>query len=123
MKTVARRATRNDLGDGGLGLLGWSVEIQSGMPRLTSCGSVFFREHHCEDARRDRGIGGIRRRQLHVCVVIVDLPKAADVAILDETEVVLAVRIVVFVKVIERANSRKNQTTRPRGRLGARGLK
>jgi hypothetical protein len=35
MKTVARRATRNDLGDGrALGRLEWSVEVRCGNPRL-----------------------------------------------------------------------------------------
>ena len=37
-------------------------------------------------------------------VVVVDLPEAADIALLDETEVVLAVRVVVLVELIERAD-------------------
>jgi len=82
---------------------------------LASDGSVFFREHHCEDARRDRRIGGIRRHQVHVCVVVVDFPKAAHIAVLDETEVVLAMRIVVLVEVIERTNLGENRMT-PVGR-------
>jgi hypothetical protein len=75
MKTVARRATRNDLGDGG-----WTgtVLMERRGPiagvRASPC-LVFFREHHGEDARRDRRIGGIGRGQLQVCVVVVDLQK------------------------------------------------
>jgi hypothetical protein len=78
---------------------------------LASDGSVFFREHHYEDARRDSRIGGIRRHQLHVGVVVVDFPDAADIAVLDKAEVVLAMRVVVFVEVIERANPGENRMT------------
>src|ERR1700722_779898 len=89
---------------GGLGLLGWSVEVRCGNRAWLRAVSVFFREHHCEDARRDRRIGGVRRHQLHVCVVVVDFPKAAHIAVLDETEVVLTVRVVVLVELMERLN-------------------
>src|ERR1700722_65379 len=110
MRTVARRATRNDLGDGG-----WTgtVLMERRGPiagvRASPC-LVFFREPHGEDARRDRRIGGIGRGQLQACVVVVDLPEAADVTVLDNTEGAFAVRVVVLVEVVERANSGKNQT-------------
>ena len=83
---------------------------------MASDGSVFFREHHCEDARRDRRIGGIRRHQLHFSVVVIDFPEAADIAVLDETEVVLAMRVVVFVEVIERANLARIKRRESEGR-------
>lgn len=56
--------------------------------------SVLVRQHHCQNTRRDVGIGWIQRHQFHFSVIKIDLPEAADSAIFDETEVVLAVRVV-----------------------------
>jgi hypothetical protein len=108
MKTVARRATRNDPGDGG-----WAgtvlMEGRGPIAGVRASCLVFVREHHCEDAGRDRGIGRIRRHQVHICVVVIDLPEAPDIAVLDETEIVFTVRIVVLVELIERPDLAKYQ--------------
>ena len=86
---------------------------------MASNGSVFFREHHCEDTRRDRRIGRVRRHQVDVCVVVINFPEAADIAAVDETKIVLTVRIVVFVEVIERTNFGENRMTP----IGGKGFK
>jgi len=49
--------------------------------------------------------------QVHVSVVIIDLPEAADIALLDEAEVVLAVRVVVLVELVKRPDFREDQAT------------
>ena len=73
--------------------------------------SVLVRQHHRQNACRDRRVGGIRGHQLHFSVVIIDLPEAADNALLDEAEVVLAVRVVVLVEPVERPDLREDQAT------------
>jgi hypothetical protein len=39
-----------------------------------------------------------RRHKRHISVVVINLPEAADIAILDKAEIVLAVRVVVLIE-------------------------
>ena len=62
-----------------------------------------------QDARRDGGVGGIGRQHLHLAVVVVDLPEAADAAVLDDAEVVFAVGVVVLAEGVEGAHLREDR--------------
>ena len=66
-------------------------------------GSVLVGAHACQHARGDGGVRGIGGAEFGRAVVAVDLPEAADAALVDRAEVVFAVRIVVGGKDIERA--------------------
>jgi hypothetical protein len=77
--------------------------------------SVLLRQHHCQNTRRDVGIGWIRRHQLHFSVIKIDLPEAPDIVVLDKSDVVLTVRVVVVIELVERADLGEDQAT-PVGR-------
>ena len=66
--------------------------------------SVFVGAHDRQHARGDGGIGGIGRADLGRAVVVVQLPEAANAALVDRAEVVLAVGIVVVGEGVEGAN-------------------
>jgi hypothetical protein len=66
--------------------------------------SVLSGQHHSEDARGDGGISGIGRAELGRAVVAIDFPEAADAALVDRSEVVLIVGIVVAGEDVEGAN-------------------
>ena len=66
--------------------------------------SVFVGAHDGQDARGDGGIGGIGRADFGRAVVVVDLPEAADAALVHRAEVVFAVGIVVVGEGVEGAD-------------------
>ena len=74
-------------------------------------GSVLVGAHDRQDARRDGGISGIGRAELGGAVVVLDFPEAADAALVDRAEVVLAVGIVVVGEGVEGANLRQQRAT------------
>src|SRR5271166_814202 len=76
---------------------------------------VLVGQHDREDAGRNLGIRRIGRHQLHFTVVVVDLPEATDVAVLDHAEVVLAVWVVVFGEGVERPHFREDRFPLRRG--------
>ena len=67
--------------------------------------------HDRQDARRDGGISGIGRAELGRAVVVLDLPEAADAALVDRAEVVFAMRIVVVGEDVEGADLRQQRAT------------
>src|SRR5271166_17876 len=76
---------------------------------------VLVGQHDREDAGRNVGIRRIWRHQLHFTVVVIDLPEATDVAVLDHAEVMLAVRVVVFGEGVEPLYSREDRFPLRRG--------
>src|SRR5262245_53657218 len=80
--------------------------------------SILRREHDRHDASGDTRICRIVRLKRQVAIVIVDLEERAHVADLDCAEIVLAVRIVAFIKILERSHSGKEL----RLRLGVQGF-
>jgi hypothetical protein len=71
---------------------------------MTTARSVFVGEHDRQDARRHRGIGRIGGAHLCRAVVVVDLPKAADAAVVDQAEVMFALWVVVLGEGVEGAD-------------------
>jgi hypothetical protein len=74
--------------------------------------SVFVGAHDRQDARRDGGIGGVRRAEFGGAVIAIDFPEVADAGFVHRAEVVFAVGIVVVGEGVEGANLLQERATR-----------